>query len=495
MTPRRRALLSFLAALILPAALWASLGSGGRAPAPTTTFADAGDRAVATLIHVFYAGHGLWNECDAGCGRSNQDWGVDSLTYALYLRWATTHDRSIVAIMRALISTAPRYAGPCPGLPYSGWSDVPEWDSIAASRAYEVTGHDSRALAKSEAAFAFVENAKVYELGACPQSRYQQPGGGANQLKTLETDGNAIKAALLLYRATRSAAYLDSAIRHYAAVRRRFLDSQVPLYSVYVVDDGRTCTQLRHRFFASVNGDLIWSGLELARDTGAQHYLRESIATAKGVVRYLSDPNGVFADLQAENDIVEPLIEAMYGLATEGHASFARSWIIRNAAAALSARAPDGAFGRFFDGPAPRTTTTAWQTNGGLALMIAAAALDPRRRVSTANRWGGAHYIAATVNATPASVTFSGSAIAFLGTLGEVCCESGHARVLVDGRETFDGTGVWQNKSSSGRRLPNTVLFAWRWPKPGTHTISFEPGEPNPKEGGSFLRLKGYVLR
>jgi hypothetical protein len=92
-------------------------------------------------------------------------------------------------------------------------------------------------------------------------------------------------------------------------------------------------------------------------------------------------------------------------------------------------------------------------------------------------------------------LTFTGSAIALIGTLGERCCEPGHARVLLDGTETFDRTGIWQNKSSSGRSLPDSVLFAWRWPKRGTHTLRFEPGEPNGKEGGSFLHLEGYVVR
>ena len=102
---------------------------------------------------------------------------------------------------------------------------------------------------------------------------------------------------------------------------------------------------------------------------------------------------------------------------------------------------------------------------------------------------------AGPVSDPPASLTFTGSAIALVGTLGEKCCEAGHARVFVDGRETFDGTGIWQNKSSSGRSLRNTVLFAWRWSKRGAHTISFQPGEPNGKEGGSFLHLQGYFVR
>jgi hypothetical protein len=182
----------------------------------------------------------------------------------------------------------------------------------------------------------------------------------------------------------------------------------------------------------------------------------------------------------------------MFVLAKSGQ-PFARRWILRNAAAALSARKPDGTFGRFFDGPPPLAMTTAWQTNGGLAIELAAAALAPKQRVATANRWAGARYVAHDVSTLPASITVTGSAIALIGTLGERCCEPGHARVLVDGRETVDGTGIWQNKSSSGRSLPRSVLFAWRWPRRGNHTIRLEPGEPNAKEGSAFLHLAGYV--
>ena len=54
--------------------------------------------------------------------------------------------------------------------------------------------------------------------------RYQQPFGQANKLKTLETDANAVKAAILLHQATGEARYLQSAITHYAAIRAHFLD-------------------------------------------------------------------------------------------------------------------------------------------------------------------------------------------------------------------------------------------------------------------------------
>jgi hypothetical protein len=467
-----------------------AVGAGTSEP---QTFASAGRRATATLLGVYYAGGGLWRQCNAAdCATGNRDWGYDSLTYALALRHRATRDGALLAPLSALVATAPSYPAPCTVASTCGsWSDVPEWDAIALADEYEATG-DATALSKAEAAFAFVQRSSVYALGACPRIPYQQPGGGINRLKTLETEANAVKAALLLFRATHAQAYLTAARDAYDAARTYFLDPSVPLYSVYVFDDGTTCTQVPHRFFASVNGDMIWSGVELYGDTGVRGYIDEALATAHAIDRNLNDGRGVFADLQAENDVVEPLVEGMDTLAVRGQA-FARAWILRNAAAALSARAPDGSFGRFFDGPPPSTTTTAWQTSGGLALEIAAAALAPHTTAS-AGGWGGARRIARDVAVLPAILTFRGSGIALLGTLGEQCCEPGHARVLVDGRETFDRTGIWQNKSSSGRRIDGTVLFAWRWPKSSTHTLTFEPGIENRKEGGPFLHLVGYEL-
>jgi|SRR5579872_1726542 len=460
--------------------------SAGAAPA-TTTFAALGAQAESTLLHVFYAGHGEWNSCGPpGCGHSNQDWGVDSLTDALALR----HDARATATLRALIATSPSYGAPCATAQGCGWSDVPEWDAISAVREYQAT-HDPHALTKAEAAFAYVEHAAVFAVGACPAIRYQQPAGEANQLKTLETDANAIKASLLLYAVTKSASYLASARSHYASVRQYFLDPAVPLYSVYVFDDGTSCTQVPHRFFASVNGDMIWSGVELWRDTGQRQYLDDAVATG-AAIRRLDDPAGIFTDLQAENDIVEPLVEGMLALAQRARSASARAWILRNAAAAVSARAPDGTYGRFFDGPPPRTMTTAWQSNGGLALELAAALLAPKQRVQLVQREWTTTTRSIGLGDT---VKFNGTAVALLGTLGAHCCEAGHARLFVDGVETFDGTGIWQNKSSSGRSIPGTVLFAWRWPRAGAHTITFAPGVPNAKEGGPFLELSGFEVR
>jgi hypothetical protein len=475
---------------ILTAALSAP---GASAPASAPTFGDAGNAALATLLSVYSAGGGLWNECNVpGCAKTDSDWGSDSLTYALWLRWQASGDASIPPLMAELTASSPTYTGTCALPSCQSWSDVPEWDAIAGVREYQVT-KDPAALARARAAFQFVEGADAYSLGACPEIRYQQPSGRDNRLKTLETDANAVKAAILLYQATGENAYLQSATVRYAAIRAHFLDPAVPLYTVYVFDDGKSCTQVPHRFFASVNGDMIWSGLELGQITGTQSYVDEAMSSAKAVASDLSDGAGVFVDLQAENDIVEPLVEAMYALATEAHVPFAREWILTNAGAALSARAPDGSFGRFFDGPPPRTLVTAWQTNGGLALEIAAAALDPTGPTAAPSSWAGARRVSRSIGPTGV-IQFHGSAIALLGTLGESCCEAGHARVLVDGRETFDGTGIWQDKSSSGKRIPGAVLFAWRWRRTGPHTISFAPGVPNGKEGGPFLHVRSYLV-
>jgi hypothetical protein len=462
--------------------------------AQPATFADAGSRALDTLLSTYYDGSGGWRLCNRpDCGSGSSDWGADSLTYALALRQQTAGDASIPPVLAALTTTLPAYGAPC-GLPDCGsWSDNPLWDSIAASRIYGIT-HDPAALQKAQSSFAFVEQSNAFALGACPDIRYQQPAGRDNRLKTLETDANGIKAAILLYRETGDASYLTVATTRYAAVRAHFLDPAVPLYSVYVFDDGSSCTQVPHRFFASVNGDMIWNGLELSKLTGRSSYLDDALATSHAVVTDLSDPAGVFADLQAENDIVEPLVEAMYALATENGAAFARAWILRNAAAALSARTADGSFGRFFDGPPPTAMVTQWQTNGGLTLEIAAAALDPSGTVPSGGAWNVDRRVSRSVGPS-GSITFRGSGIALLGTLGESCCEPGHARVFVDGRETFDGTGIWQNKSSSGKQIPGAILFAWRWPKPGRHTISFAPGVQNGKEGGSFLHVRAYLVR
>jgi hypothetical protein len=497
---RRIAPTAVLALIIAVAGSGAALMPGGDRAARAgrnsgTTYAALAASAVSALEHSYYTGAGTWNMCvPAICRSKNLDWGADSLTYALYMHWYLTADKQVKPIMAALALTAHQY-----GPSSTSMSDVPMWDTIADVREYQVTG-DPAALAKAEAAFSYVDStaAAHFAAGACPKIDYQSPGGGANNLKTLETDSNYVKAALLLYQVTGKHAYLTKAENKYAAVRSYFLSPSVPLYTVYVFDDRSHCAQLPGRFYASVNGNMIWSGAELTGLTGNPGYLAQAVATAKAVRHYLSDAAGVYADLQAENDVAEPLIEAMYLLATADHQGFARDWLLRCASAAAADETPLGSYGRFFDGPPPRTNVTAWQTNGGFALMIAAAKLDPTGVPADPSYWHNAVWVSDN-KSLPAGggtvqIGFSGRAIAIIGTMGEHCCEAGHARVYIDGTITFDRTGIWQNKSSSGRTISGTVLFAWRWPAADSHVINIGAAPFNPKEGGPFFHMTGYYL-
>ncbi len=453
------------------------------------TFRAAAANAARIIADRFYRAPGRWNLCVPGdCGTSDSDWGADALTYALYLRWRTAETPGAARMLAALAAHAPMYAA-CPRAACSMWSDVPLWDAVAALRAFQVTGR-ADALRKARLAFDAVDASDAFALGACPTIDFQQPGGGANALKTLETDSNYIKAALLLARATGERAFVAKAQAKYAAVRRYFLDARVALYSVYVFDDGRACRQLRGRFFASVNGNMIDNGLALARQTGDARYRREAFATARAVARYLGDSSGVYANLQAGNDIAEPLVEAMYDIAIRHDGRFARRWLLTAAAAAHPTA--DGVYGRFFDGPPPRGAVPIWSSNGGLALAIAAGALAPDDATRSADDWSRARFVANDIRALPASIAFSGRAIALVGTLGDVCCEAGRARVFIDGKQTFDTTGIWQNKSPVARHFPRSVLFSWRWSRSGRHTIRLESDIANPKEGGSFIHLTGY---
>lgn len=408
----------------------------------------------------------------------------------LYLRWLTARDRAVIPIAQALVATEPRY-GTCRAPACTSWSDVPAWDAVAAVRTYDVT-HDAAALRNAEAAYRFVTSSEVFARGACPELPYQRPHAESGGLKTLETAANLTLAAALLAERTHEARYLADAVRLYAAVRARYLDPALPLYTVYVFDDGHACRALPHRFFASVNGVMIEAALALARLTAEACYASEARATAHAI-RALDDDRGIFTDLQAENDVVEPLVLAMLLLERDGDRE-AHWWIVRNAEAVEHARRADGSYGRFFDGPPPEGAVTAWQTNGGLALAIAGGALDSGDAVETDDPWVVAEPRAVALRALPATFRFTGSGIALIGTLGERCCEAGRARVFVDGRETFDRTGIWQNKSSAGRPIPESVLFAWRWPASGTHELRFEADAPNAKEGGAFLDVSKAIV-
>ena len=452
------------------------------------TYAALGRHALMALEQEYYNGAGRWNLCvPLRCYAGNRDWGADSLTYALYLHWLLTRDPAVAPIMNALTATSPST--------HSGVSDVPLWDSIAAAREYQVTGNRG-ALAKAEAFFGGVAGSQQYAVGACSGILYQRSYGGSTQLKTLETDANYIKAAVLLYQITRQRSYLTQAQEHYQAVRQYYLSPGTSLYTVYVFDNGTSCTQVPAQYFGSVNGLMIWNGFTLAQLTGQRSYLAEAVATAQDVAAHLGDATGVYADLQAENDTTEPLIESMYLLAAHGQ-GFARRWLLAAAnASAGSVNARTGAYGRFFDGPPAAAPVTAWQGSGGLALAQVAAALDPHGRPTDPGFWAGASFVRdnLALSTSPVSFSFTGRAVAIIGTIGENCCFDGHAQVFIDGTQTFDQTGIWQNKSSAGVSLPDSVLFAWRWPRPGRHTIEVGPAVANAKQGGSFFHMTGYYV-
>jgi hypothetical protein len=455
---------------------------------PVPTFSEAGARAAHDLVSAFYTGDGKWRTCNREeCATLNSDWGADAATYALYLRWTQSHDASVASLLSQLTATSPRYGEPCRNGPCPNWSDTPAWDAVAALREYEVS-HDQQALANAQAALAYVQTSTAFFRGACPDIPYQHPPQDASHVKTLETTANAVKADLLAYKATNDATYLKAARDGYDSARRYYLDPQLPLYTVHVVDDGVTCSQVPHRFFASVNGDMIWNGIELWRLTGETHYINEALATANAVDNNLGDNRGIFANLQGENDVEEPLVEAMLDLAQREHLAFAQEWLLRNASAALGARARDGSFSRFFDGP-PQGTTSIWETNGGASLEIAAATIAPQMPAVANNGWAPGRDVSVNITSLPATITVDGSGVALVGTMTRLC-EHGHVRVLIDGVQTTDHTGLWQNPS-----MPSgpSVLFAWRWAEPGHHTITLEPGDSDAATPNA-ISLQGFVL-
>ncbi len=476
-----------LCALLAAAVFFCTVWSHASATVSSLEFSNAGAQAADTLLHVFYSGDGLWHTCnEETCRTTNSDWGADSATYTLYLQWLTTHDPRVPSAMTQLESTAPRYPTPCTDA-CPAWSDTPAWDAVALMREYDALGGNPESLEKAKAAIEYVVESRNFSRGACPELSYQQPRPSNSRVKTLETDANVIKASLLVYNATHDRVYLNAAISQYADDRKYYFDRDASLYTVHVIDDGNQCTQVPRRFFASVNGDMISNGLELWRITGQQQFYDDAIATARAVDANLSDAQGVFADLQGENDVVEPLVEAMYSLAEDEHLAFARAWILRNAAAALSARGPDGTFSRFFDGP-PQTKTSIWESNGGLALEIAAASLSPNDDAEV-TAWRSAQILEAPVDTLPATITFNGAGIALSGKMSALC-EKAHVRVLIDGVETFDHTGLWQNYS-----MPrgNSVFFVWRWPTAGRHVIQLIPTNSAETVAGA-VQLQSVVL-
>jgi hypothetical protein len=496
---RLRGTVSVVVALagVIAVVAWSAIAS--RAPEPqwkfkvsTGDYTARADLSMRLLEHTFYNGTGLWHMCRGlVCSTKNMDWGSDSLTYVLWFRWMLTKDPAVPPIMRTLAKTAHMWVRGD-----KGSSDTAMWDSIANAREYQVTGSRT-ALAKSEAAFRWVDSVMAggFAAGTCPGVDYQWPHGRGGNLKTLETATNYIKAALLLHELTGSPGYLAKAESKYDQVRRYFSTAAAPLYTVYAFDDGHACRALPGRYFASVNGNMIWAGAELAAVTGRQGYLHQAIATARAVGSRLSDAAGVYANLQADNDVAEPLIEAMYRLAAGEHQRFAATWLLTAASAAGADQNAAGEFGRFFDGPPPASVATAWQINGGAALIQAAAALDPHGSPADPAFWRRAKFVADNrgLDDSQLEISFTGRAIAIMGSIGAVCCGNGHARVYVDGTETFNRTGIWQNMTSPSVEQPGQVLFAWRWPASGPHKITIRPGIADDQEGGSFFQMAGYL--
>jgi hypothetical protein len=471
------------------------------------TFARLGDDALVTMRRSWYVPGRGWRGCGAPrCGASATDWGADSLTSILYERWLLAGENAMAPWIEELLAVAPDHSRDRGML-----SDVPLWDAVTALRAYDVT-RDRRALLLAEDDYAYVADEPSFAQGACAGIDYQYPqrdgeppaGGG---LKTLESDANRILAAALLAqraddpRARR--AYLADARRLYALVRARFRDPHIGLYTVYAFDSGRTCTIAPRRFFASVNGVMISAALALADATGEPRYALDARVNAYGV-RALADDRGVFVDEQAENDVVAPLVLAMVELTKRGD-RFARDWIVRNAAAAAHARNADGSYARFFDGPPlpSGATPTVFQTNGGFALLVAAASFAPEEGPEAGDPWREARADEVLLTVPPtARFTFVGSGVALFGTLGEQClpsyrgdpmCEGGHAQLRIDRRAMVDCTGIWQGKTMTGPQ-PGAVLFAWRWPHAGRHVLELTGGVRNAKEGGPLLDVRAAAI-
>jgi hypothetical protein len=495
--------------ILIPGVASASAAPGSGSS--TAAYRALAGRAVTALYGRLFVPRRGWRMClglRVRCHVRDQDWGADSLTYVAWLDYSLTRDRRVPPMMAQLSRAAQDYR-----TWIGNGSDVPLWDSIANSREYQVSvardpkRPDNHALVLAERAFAFVDSgpfATKFARGHCPAIDYQHPDGvkpqgfGARDLKTLETDSNYIKAALLLSAETTGSqrqAYLAKAKQRYAAVRQYYLEGN--LYTTYVFDTKTACTPDPGQFFASVNGNMIWDGNRLYQLTRRAGYLADALATARSVTARLSDGAGVFEDMQSEYDTVEPLVEGMYALAAAGH-RVGRQWLLANAAAAAAGWVRSGAaaglYGRFFGGPPPRRAVTAWQANGAVALLLAAARLAPGGRPGRPGYWRAARFhrddrwLGARRSVR---IAFTGRAVTIIGTIGERCCQLGYARLRIDGRAAVDNTGIWQN-CDNFRPMPGSVLFAWRWRRAGRHVIAIVPGPADPMLGRPFFHMVGY---
>ena len=364
-----------------------------RQGAPKITFAQASEAAFTTLITQFYNSNDLrsdgsyWNyasprrEAVRAVLTGSPDNGTYLLAFLYSLNSSPTTHQMISSAMKNLNEGRPRIYLPCTTVPETcvHKSDVTQWDAVAALRELSVignvpiaTGSTATTLSRAIDDFNYVDGAPFnvpnvgFAFGACPSINYQQSDGSRQPDQDMETDSNYIKAAILLsqyyaslgnvsnYRSL-AQSYLNKAVSKYQAVKKVFADSTVggipALYTVYVVDNGSTCAQIPQRFYASVNGNMIWNGWELASmvtDGTAANYRSDAVATAKAVLDNLSDLMGIYENLESGCDVAEPLVEAMYKLATDSvhPQAFAKAWILSNAGIVAANVRSDGTYNR-----------------------------------------------------------------------------------------------------------------------------------------------------
>ena len=458
---------------------------------PGKTYGDNGKLSSDALQQLWFA-DGNWKLClAADCPSAASGLGADSLTYDSYFGWKPQHDSSFLPMLEKIGQAIPPLGTPCVDASCRTPSDAPMWDAVALLRAYDGNESASPGMEKAKAALDAFDRSSAYFGGACPAIAYREPFGGKSKIKALASESAYAKAALLVYHfgGPNSKAFLDRAERRYLDARKYFFDPQAGLYTAYVVDDGKHCTQVPRRFLAGVNGNMIYTAYLLGTNRG-QNYRDQAIGVAKTAATKLSDARGVLANLEDEDDTADPLVEAMYVLAFYWQQDFAHDWVLRNANAAEAARTASGGMGRFFDGPPPDDGVTAWQTSGGFAVSLAAKTLQLGDVPPVDPGWKNAKFVPFTVQ-LPQAIQFTGSAIALRGTLGDPCCPAG-ARVFVDGVETFNSTGIRQAYSPAGK-IPNAVLFAWQWPVPGKHEIRLYPNSPADAERS--LHLSGFEVK
>jgi len=478
--------------LLCLAALFAlaACGPAGR------TYGDIGATTTTALQQSWFAG-GAWKLClAAACPTSSSGSGAAALTFAAYFGWQPQNksagDPSYGPLMDKIVQHIPIFNHPCVDAGCHINSDVPMWNAVAMVRSYNKEDTGNPGLSAAVIVLRTFDRSRAYYTGACPEIAYLEPFGGKSKLKALATESNYVKASINVAQLSSDNSYLDKAEHHYLAARKYFFDPKAGLYTGYVIDDGQHCRQVPRRFLAGVNGNMIYSAFALDQlRKGDPAYSQQANAVAHAAVKELSDARGILANLQDEDDTADPLFEAMYVIAYYWNQDFARSWIVRNAAAADAARTKDGSVGRFLDGPPPEDGVSAWQTSGGFAATLAAKALEPYEVPSPDPGWSHAGFKPLKAQKTPLVIRFTGRGIALRGTLGDPCCPSG-ARVFVDGVETFDHTGIRQSYSPAGK-FPNAVLFAWQWPASGKHEIKIEARAP--ADAARAVHLSGYEVK